>query len=139
MVLNLDFDGTVVKHEFPNIGGDIGAIPVLKRLVAAGHKLILFTMRSGETLDAAVKWFADNGIPLFGIQKNPTQGTWTSSPKSYAELMIDDSALGCPLMYDVQMVDGENLKRIGRPYVNWEKVAEILEEKGIIREEEYGD
>ena len=53
MVLNLDFDGTVVKHEFPNIGGDIGAIPVLKRL-------ILFTMRSGETLDAAVKWFADN-------------------------------------------------------------------------------
>lgn len=132
MVLNLDFDGTVVKHEFPNIGGDIGAIPVLKRL-------ILFTMRSGETLDAAVKWFADNGIPLFGIQKNPTQGTWTSSPKSYAELMIDDSALGCPLMYDVQMVDGENLKRIGRPYVNWERVAEILEEKGIIREEEYGD
>ena len=100
MVLNLDFDGTVVKHEFPNIGGDIGAIPVLKRL-------ILFTMRSGETLDAAVKWFADNGIPLFGIQKNPTQGTWTSSPKSYAELMIDDSALGCPLMYDVQMVDGD--------------------------------
>ena len=132
MVLNLDFDGTVVKHEFPNIGGDIGAIPVLKRL-------ILFTMRSGETLDAAVKWFADNGIPLFGIQKNPTQGTWTSSPKSYAELMIDDSALGCPLLYDVQMVDGENLKRIGRPYVNWERVAEILEEKGIIREEEYGD
>ena len=132
MVLNLDFDGTVVKHEFPNIGGDIGAIPVLKRL-------ILFTMRSGETLDAAVKWFADNGIPLFGIQKNPTQGPRTSSPKSYAELMIDDSALGCPLMYDVQMVDGENLKRIGRPYVNWERVAEILEEKGIIREEEYGD
>jgi len=46
MDICIDFDGTCVSHEFPLIGKDIGAIPVLKELVEAGHKLILFTMRS---------------------------------------------------------------------------------------------
>ena len=35
MVIALDFDGTVVTHEYPYIGEDIGAVPVLKELVAA--------------------------------------------------------------------------------------------------------
>lgn len=46
MEIAIDFDGTCVTHEFPNVGKDIGAVPILKRLVAKGHKLILYTMRS---------------------------------------------------------------------------------------------
>ena len=46
MDICIDFDGTCVKHEFPEIGEDIGAAPVLKELIANGHRLILFTMRS---------------------------------------------------------------------------------------------
>ena len=46
MYIAIDFDGTCVTHEYPNIGKDIGAIPVLKQLVKDGHKLILYTMRS---------------------------------------------------------------------------------------------
>ena len=42
----IDFDGTCVSHEFPEVGYDIGAAPVLKELVSNGHRLILFTMRS---------------------------------------------------------------------------------------------
>lgn len=45
-IIGIDFDGTVVTHDFPKIGKDIGAVPVLKKLVENGHKLILFTMRS---------------------------------------------------------------------------------------------
>ena len=45
MIIGIDFDGTCVKHAFPAIGDDIGAVPVLKELVDKGHKLILFTMR----------------------------------------------------------------------------------------------
>ena len=45
MVIAVDFDGTCVTHAFPKIGEDIGAVPVLKRLVKAGHKIILYTMR----------------------------------------------------------------------------------------------
>ena len=62
MVIAVDFDGTCVTHEFPNIGKDIGAVPILKELIKKGHKLILYTMRSGDLLEEAVNWFAYNGI-----------------------------------------------------------------------------
>lgn len=138
MIFNIDFDGTVVTHEFPKIGKDIGAVPVLKKLIEAGHHLILFTMRSnfigepgsigsignGKHLDDAIDWFNKNNIPLYGIQTNPTQHTWTNSPKSYAEIMIDDSALGCPLIY--------NEKISKRPYVNWIEIEKILINNKII-------
>ncbi len=126
--VNMDADGTCFTHDYPRIGKDIGAVPVLKKMVANGCKLILFTMRSGETLDDAVKWFKDNDIPLYGIQTNPTQRHWTTSPKSYAELMIDDSALGCPLKFDATLSD--------RPFVDWVAVEKLLIEKGIINESE---
>src|ERR1035437_7362658 len=115
MELIIDFDGTVVTHEFPKVGRDIGALPVLNKLVAKGHKLILFRMRSdnvvnptggelgvpsGAYLTEAVDWFKKNEIPLFGIQINPNQRSWTTSPKAYGQLIIDDAALGCPLKQD---------------------------------------
>ena len=37
MIIGIDFDGTCVKHAFPSIGDDIGAVPVLKELVDNGH------------------------------------------------------------------------------------------------------
>jgi hypothetical protein len=138
MDICIDFDGTCVTHEFPHIGRDIGAVPVLKELVEAGHKLILFTMRSdrkvkkkqgGETvvveekfLTDAVNWFKQNGIELYGVQKNPKQRFWTSSPKAYGHIYIDDGALGCPLIYPSQ----------GRPYVDWKAVRRLLSDEGIL-------
>lgn len=120
MFIALDFDGTVVYDDFPNIGKDIGAIPVLKKLVKNKHKLILNTMRSGKSLDAAIKWFKDNDIPLFGINKNPIQSKWTTSPKVYAHIYIDDKSLGIPLVYD------------DNPYVDWKKVKKLLKNNGIL-------
>ena len=55
MIINIDFDATCVTHDYPNVGKDIGAIPVLKLLVTEGHKLILFTMRDKKELDDAKK------------------------------------------------------------------------------------
>lgn len=141
MTINIDFDGTVVAHDFPNIGKSIGAERVLKKLTDAGHQLILFTMRAnrgklratldptikdvtGKFLDDAVNWFKKNDIPLYGINTNPTQSNWTTSPKSYAELMIDDSSLGCPLKFDKTISD--------RSFVDWEKVEQLLIEKNLI-------
>lgn len=46
MIIAVDFDGTCVAHEFPKVGKDIGAAPILKKLVEKGHKIILYTMRS---------------------------------------------------------------------------------------------
>lgn len=117
MYIAVDFDGTCVTHRYPAIGEDIGAVPVLKELVSKGNELILWTMRGGEELLAAVKWFKDNDIPLFGIQINPTQSKWTDSPKAYAQVYIDDAALGCPL------ING---------HVDWIKVRQWLVEKQVL-------
>ena len=125
MIIALDFDGTVVTHEYPYIGEDIGAVPVLKELVAAGHKLILFTMRSGKLLDDALAWFAQNGIELYAVNETPEQTSWTSSVKVHANMYIDDCALGCPIRFE----DG-----IRRPFVDWQKVREILAYNRVIAE-----
>ena len=133
MEICIDFDGTCTTHDFPNIGKEIGAPKVLKRLVENGHKLILFTMRANEVdvhpngkyyLSDAVKWFADNGISLYGVQSNPTQKEWTTSPKAYGQLYIDDAALGCPLKFDAELSQ--------RPFVDWDKVSSTLEEMGLL-------
>jgi hypothetical protein len=139
MIIAIDFDGTCVTHEFPKVGRDIGAERVLKALTENGHDLILFTMRSnakvvkaspefpkelgGAYLTDAINWFKEKDIPLFGIQVNPTQGEWTSSPKCYAQLYIDDAALGIPLIND-----GFDT----RDYVDWEEVEHMLISKGIL-------
>ena len=99
MIVAVDFDGTVVEHQFPAIGPDVPfAVTCLKKLVSDGHKIILWTMRSGGYLDAAVKWYDDKGIPLYGVNMNPDQN-WTTSPKAYANVYVDDAAVGCPLVW----------------------------------------
>jgi hypothetical protein len=134
MVIAVDFDGTCVTHEYPKIGKDIGSVPVLKELVENGHQLILYTMRcdSGvkkgkftSGLTDAINWFKENDIPLYGIQYNPTQKDWTQSNKCYAQLYIDDAALGCPLIFD------ENISK--KPFVDWEAVKNILEDGMLIK------
>lgn len=143
MIILLDFDGTCCTHEFPNVGQDIGAAPVLKTLVELGHQIILFTVRSnvmdpvssdpeihtdsGDYLDQAVNWFKERGIPLYGVNENPDQKSWSTSLKPFAHILIDDTALGCPLVYPI----------FGRPYVDWEKVTTELVFKGAIPPNHY--
>lgn len=127
MVIAVDFDGTCVTHEFPEIGKEIGAVPVLWFLVNQGHQIVLNTMRSPrdghrDVLREAVYWFQKHNIILHGVNENPSQKSWTESPKVYAHLYIDDAALGIPLVTD----------RHKRPFVDWTKVVELLCERGII-------
>lgn len=139
-IIGIDFDGTCVTHDFPDIGKDIGAVKVLKRIIEKGHKLILFTMRSnrgdvetssrqihphgGDYLKKALDWFQENGIELYGVNQNPEQSSWTDSPKPYCTIYIDDAALGCPIEFDPALSK--------RPYVNWVKVEKYLEGMGVI-------
>ena len=117
MVIAVDFDGTCVTHDYPYIGSDIGAVPVLRELVDAGYNLVLNTMRSGRLEKDAVKWFKENNIPLYGVNCNPDQKSWTSSPKVFADLYIDDAALGIPL---------KTSQTSTRPFVDWVEVRKLL-------------
>lgn len=121
----VDFDGTCVTHAYPKTGHDIGAVEILRSLVAKGHRLILCTMRSGKRLEDAIRWFESNGIRLYAVNDNPEQKQWTRSRKIHADIYIDDHALGCPL-YSV--IDGRN--RIHR-FVNWKRVARWFLIEGV--------
>ena len=37
MIIAIDFDGTVVTHEYPSVGKDVGAVSVLEDLIYNGH------------------------------------------------------------------------------------------------------
>ncbi|HCY40412.1 MAG TPA: hypothetical protein DHV48_03525 [Prolixibacteraceae bacterium] len=147
LIVCVDFDGTCVTHEFPEVGKDIGAVPVLKKITEAGHKLVLFTMRSEKqseiakkgslgwdnpeqlsldtnVLEDAVNWFKKHNIPLYGINENPEQKTWTNSPKAYGQIYIDDAALGCPTAFNPELSF--------RPYVDWHIVESMLKQMKVI-------
>ena len=127
----LDFDGTVVKHRYPAVGEDIGAVPVLRKLVQNGHDLLLNTMRSRnsegvDTLQPALDWFASNNIPLYGVNENPDQKEWTSSTKVYGNIYIDDGALGAPLKVD----------ETGSAYIDWSLTSIHLYLRGLLTQED---
>lgn len=148
MTIAVDFDGTCVTHDFPKVGKNIGAEIVLKKLADKGHKIILYTMRShpsektesaeasgmipttDDCLQDAIDWFAKYDIPLYGVNDNPSQHSQTDSPKVYANIYIDDAALGIPLVYEdmKHIYDGS----VMRPYVGWVRVSELLYESGIL-------
>jgi hypothetical protein len=128
-IFAIDFDGTLAEHKFPDIGNEVpGAFAVLKDLQAAGHRLILWTMRSdgrepdgspenGPVLSDAVAWCKERGVEFWSVNGNPGQGSWTQSPKCYAHVYIDDAALGCPLRESFG---------VARPMVDWAEVREQL-------------
>lgn len=117
-IIALDFDGTLVTHEYPDIGQNIGAEFWLKNAQESYEcKYILNTMRSGNELVAAVNWCERVGIELWAVNQNPEQKRWTQSPKVYAHLYIDDAVLGIPLIHP---------NNGGRAYVNWQLVGPMF-------------
>jgi hypothetical protein len=104
MYICVDFDGTIVDHQYPAIGPPVPhAIEWLLRWQELGAKIILFTMRDngdlmGDVLTQAVEYLADKGVKLHGVNHNPNQSSWTTSPKAHGHIYIDDSAYGCPLI-----------------------------------------
>lgn len=99
----IDFDGTIVQHEFPDIGpAGIDAFYWMKKWKEYGAKLILWTMRSdgqkhGNVLSDAVNFCKANGIIFDAINEGIGDHTWTSSPKVNARIYIDDAAFGVPM------------------------------------------
>lgn len=128
LIIAVDFDGTIVDHRYPDIGAEIpGACEWLNRLRSSGCLLILWTIRSGSTLEQAVDWCKQRGVEFFGVNKNPEQ-TWSESPKAYAHVYVDDAAIGCPL---------RELPRMGaRPGVDWHKVGPMLLAECLKREQQ---
>ncbi len=98
MIIAVDFDGTIVTHEYPKIGKEIPfAIDTLKKLQnEQHHQLILWTVREGKELDEAVEFCKKKGLEFYAVNANYPEETFAKgiSRKINADLYIDDRGLG---------------------------------------------
>ena len=99
MTIAVDFDGTIVTHEYPRIGRErTFAIDTLKQLIADGHQLILWTVREGQLLDDAVNWCRERGVEFYAINRDypeeERENNNNFSRKLKVDLWIDDRNVG---------------------------------------------
>lgn len=97
LTLAIDFDGTIVEHQYPKIGKEMpGAFATLKDLQAAGHKLILWTFRAGSYLDDAIHYCEENGISFWCVnQSYPGEEVDDNTSRLIkADYFIDDRNVG---------------------------------------------
>ena len=67
----VDFDGTIVTHEYPKIGTEIPfATETLKMLIKDHHQLILWTVREGKLLQEALDWCKERGVEFWAVNKD---------------------------------------------------------------------
>ena len=93
----VDFDGTIVEHEYPKIGKEkLFAFRTLRELEKKGARLILWTFRTGKELEEAVEYCRTNGVEFYAVNKNyPEEVVDDSvSRKIDADVYIDDKNLG---------------------------------------------
>ncbi len=98
MVIAVDFDGTIVEDKYPDIGKEKRfAFLTLKTLQKEGHRLILWTYRSGRELDEAVAFCRKNGIEFYAVNRSYPEEEFDGprmSRKIHADIFIDDRNLG---------------------------------------------
>ncbi len=97
MKIAVDFDGTIVEHEYPKIGEEkLFAIETLKQIQKQGHQLILWTYRTGPELNDAVEYCKKRGLEFYAVNKNyPEEVLDDNTPRKLsADLFIDDRNFG---------------------------------------------
>ena len=99
MIIAVDFDGTIVEHEYPKIGKEkIFATETLRQLINDGHRLILWTVREGDLRDEAVEWCRKRGVEFYAVNKAFPEEKISKneqfSRKIKADVWIDDLNIG---------------------------------------------
>ena len=121
MNIYLDFDGTVVEHDYPQIGKlNPNSLEVVKKLQDAGHTIILNTMRvefdDGSMQEALAFINQNESIKGIKVSRQTAQKIYPPSwnlDKIKDEIYIDDIAVNIPLI-EATAVEGF--------MVNWLKI-----------------
>lgn len=96
-IIAVDFDGTLCFSQWPELGEpNIQLIEKLKEYKSNGDKLILWTCRQGENLDAAVQWCKENGLYFDAVNDNLQEIKelfGNNSRKITADFYIDDKGI----------------------------------------------
>lgn len=96
-VLAIDFDGTIVDNKYPAIGKPkLFAFETLKKLQKKGFVLILWTYRSGRSLQESVEFCRQEGIEFYAVNKSYPEEDYSEdiSRKINADVFIDDRNVG---------------------------------------------
>lgn len=94
MIIAVDFDGTLCENAWPNIGEpNRKLIKYLIELRNDGNKVILWTNREGDRLNASVHWCSKYGLEFDAVNDNIAEiidRFGKNTRKVYADLFIDD-------------------------------------------------
>lgn len=130
MIIYLDFDGTVVEHQYPIIGKhNPGSFEVIKKLQDAGHEIVLNTYRveiDTESFDEAMSYLNNSKI-ISPITKYTTEKIHPFEWDLVAyinsnEIYIDDI---CP---NIPLIDAD--ASLGK-MVNWKEVDQLFLDAGV--------
>ena len=97
-VIAIDFDGTLCKNKYPEIGNSNeylinSLIDIQKRDKAY---LILYTCRTGELLQKAIDWCSNQGLIFDAVNENlecVIEKFGGDTRKIYADIYIDDKTM----------------------------------------------
>ncbi|MFT4698498.1 MAG: hydroxymethylpyrimidine pyrophosphatase-like HAD family hydrolase [Flavobacteriaceae bacterium] len=97
LTIAVDFDGTIVDDAYPKVGKEkLFAFETLKKLQEKGHRLILWTYRSGRMLEEAIQFCKANGITFYSVNSSFPEEIFDEkySRKINADVFIDDRNIG---------------------------------------------
>lgn len=107
-IIAVDFDGTLVVDEYPNIGPKNSKIfDLVHNFQLRGYKVILWTCRDGHYLDQAVDFCAMEGLEFDAVNENipEVQRMFNrDTRKVYADIYLDDKNMNVPLLLALPMV-----------------------------------
>jgi hypothetical protein len=108
-----DFDGTIVKNEYPQIGEPIDeVIELIKEIKDNGDYIILNTMREDEKLTEAVDFCKTLGIEFDAVNDNleHMKAFYGNNPrKIFANYYIDDHNAFLPSINNYFALFGDNV------------------------------
>ena len=98
MTIAIDFDGTIVEDRYPEIGAERPfATETLRMLIKEQHRLILWTVREGEYLQAAIDWCHERGVDFWAVNRDYPEEEIDKnnhfSRKIKADCFIDDRGI----------------------------------------------
>lgn len=71
MIIAVDFDGTISKGHWPDVGpANMPVINALLERQRSGDRIILWSCRGGDELDAAVSWCRIYGLEFDAVNEN---------------------------------------------------------------------
>ncbi|MDR0232128.1 MAG: hypothetical protein LBI82_08425 [Dysgonamonadaceae bacterium] len=136
MIIAVDFDGTIVEHEYPKIGKPIPfAIETLKMLQKDPEfRLILWSVREGALLQDAIDYCESKGLKFYAANKNYPEEEAPTPRKLNADLFIDDRNLGglpeWGIIYKLIQAGGDTL-------YNFEELIHGAKESGKKRKKNF--